>query len=93
MKTMKSIDLKSFLIGLLVSICVILFVGSAQPKNNDKNRYQIVDAGATGVFSYVLDTYTGSVVQISFGTKSIDSGKGKAYITGKEIRQMLEKED
>lgn len=90
---MKTIDLKSFLIGLLVSVCLLLFVSSTQTNNNDKSRYQIVNAGQSSEFSYVLDTYTGSVVQVRFGLKSIKSEVGNAYITGKKIREMLEKED
>ncbi|KAA3634443.1 MAG: hypothetical protein DWQ02_11385 [Bacteroidetes bacterium] len=89
---MKTIDFKSFVIGLLISFCFFLFISSAQTIQFSKARYEIVNAGQSSTYAYVLDTYTGAVVQISFGTKSVSSKFGEEYIPAEKIREMLEKE-
>ena len=59
---MKTINTRSFLIGLLFGICTLLALGAASGKQEDIGRYQIAcpDNQRT---CFVLDTTTGQVWQ------------------------------
>jgi hypothetical protein len=86
---MKSIDIKSFLIGLLSATCVFLLLGSSQDTYSKNNRYMIErDTELMSCYA-VIDTYTGGVVFLDF-SGGLKTKKEKPYFTGKEIRDLLE---
>lgn len=59
---MKTINTKSFLIGLLFGVCAVLALGAASGKQEDIGRYQIACPDSSSV-CFVIDTKTGQVWQ------------------------------
>ena len=57
---MKTINTKSFLIGLLFGVCAFLALGAASGKQEDVGRYQIACPDSQNT-CFVLDTTTGQV--------------------------------
>ena len=59
---MKTINIKSFLIGLLFGLCGLLALGAATAKKGDVGRYQIACPDSQNT-CFVIDTKTGQVWQ------------------------------
>ena len=57
---MKTINTKSFLIGLLFGVCAFLALGAASGKQEDVGRYQIACPDSSSI-CFVIDTTTGQV--------------------------------
>ncbi len=61
---MKTINTKSFLIGLLFGVCAFLALGAASGKQEDVGRYQVVCPHTNSSSTcFVIDTTTGQVWQ------------------------------
>jgi hypothetical protein len=88
---MKTIDLKSFLIGLLLAGSILLFVSSSQDSVSSSGRYQIVNITSSYLTNtaFILDTHTGAVVKI-YIDESISSKTD--HIPATMIREAMEKE-
>ncbi len=57
---MKTINTKSFLIGLLFGVCALLALGAASGKQEDVGRYQVVCPYTNSSSTcFVIDTTTG----------------------------------
>ncbi|MEM7550931.1 MAG: hypothetical protein AAF363_14705 [Bacteroidota bacterium] len=79
-------DLKSFLIGMLLTACIFLSISSSQTSDN-RSRYQLVPDEQVYGFANVIDTYTGAVIHIKMN-KALKTEK--EYITAQKIQQLLE---
>ena len=70
---MKSIDIKSMLIGILSCTCIFLIMGQTKSSgilDNQAGRYQAI-AGDKFEYFYLLDTGTGAVyTQIEYPNKN-----------------------
>lgn len=59
---MKTIDIKSLLIGLLLGVCTLLALGAVNSRQNNTGRYQIACPDSQNT-CFVIDTKTGQVWQ------------------------------
>ncbi|NIP23696.1 MAG: hypothetical protein GWN67_06295 [Phycisphaerae bacterium] len=66
---MKTINIKSFLIGLLFGLCGLLALGAATAKKGDIGRYQIACNDIANA-CFVIDTATGQVWRKASGSSA-----------------------
>ena len=59
---MKSIDVKSMIIGFLTCACMILIMGQSQNSSNEQGKYQ---GFATQTSRYMINTQTGELYKWS----------------------------
>ncbi|TKG97248.1 hypothetical protein EYV94_02115 [Puteibacter caeruleilacunae] len=81
---MKNIDLKSFLIGVLATACVVLMISSTNSVPRGP-RYQLENDPISG-YAYVLDTYTGSVTYVKMN-KALRA-KGEC-VSARRIQEVM----
>ena len=87
---MKTIDMKSFLVGCLMAAILFLSVGASSTHNSYQPRYQLLSHDDNANFAFVFDTQTGAIVRIYFkGTATITNNRGEAFISGERIREAL----
>jgi predicted transcriptional regulator len=81
---MKKIDFKSFLIGFLFSILVVVLASSTSIPSNDIGRYSL---RLTEQRYAIIDTKTGAVMYHPYRTDNV--GVSTEKISGKKIRDFL----
>ena len=83
---MKTFDLKSFIIGILICTVIFLSIGANNTKE-ENGRYQIAQANSYNK-AMILDTKTGTVV-----TFDIHGKKFYEYLSGGKIREKLNQDE
>lgn len=81
----KSIHVKSVLLGMVICIFGFLLTGAVQQPEEEAGRYQVV-TGSTASSVFVLDTRTGAVAKFyldDFGTRN----QVPAQVVKKRLRQ------
>lgn len=82
---MRSFDLKSAVIGLLLGACLMLVIGAGNNGSSEVGRYRISPAGDSNASCFVIDTVTGRV------WRRYTSSQGSCYGCPEEWNEQAEK--